>query len=671
MKLLNLMLCGMLACSVANAQTDSTYLDLGRMRARKEFTQTTAIKASDLAQMPFTNLSDAIRLWVNGAYTDKSTMTYVVDGVMISDADAYSIYDIEEITIVQNALSQSNGAGYVQTLALITTKKGNGAKPHFSVAGQAFVVDRKLSGGTYNFNFFSQYNVTASAKIGKVAVGGSVNFLHDEMPVTQGNELIPTVPNLNRFRTHLWAETDLGEKSKISLHVNYAPQFGDGKYASDSLGSPDAHSMKFNDALVNATLQLQTAFTSALHNKFSAGYMANKQHGHDDVMYDYQHSYDSAYYNQLGQFENNVKGHTLFINDNISYNWRLKDWSIEPAVNLNFQAIKYESKNAYATGGPGLGGGGTRGWTEQNLKGNILTATPSLAITYKNIVSIQGGIAQDLSKLVQKDYNGSKAYPFVNVAANLLPAKTNLSWKLYGSYAKTATINNLPAYQINDLGTYVDNFGGTKPGSVFVFGSGSIYVSPVPKNYDQRYQAGTDFSFFKNRLTLGYNYLNTSDVIFTSTTLPGNISAFLAGKYTMERHQVSLVGQVLQGGTFGWRTGLFVNFFKNTINYEDLKISANQKTNSGGWTNRFAYKRLSLGVDLLYLLNAQTSVAAGKTEKHNSLLLQNVYLAYAINSKKLHNLNSYISSRNLADSNIMPLASDNRRFYGAGVKFDF
>lgn len=665
MKVFNLMLCGMLACAVANAQTDSTYLDLGRMRARKEFTQTTVIKASDLAQMPFTNLSDAIRLWVNGAYTDKSTIAYVVDGVMINDADAYSIYDIEEVTIVQNALSQPNGAGYMQTLALIKTKKGNGTKPRYSAAAQVFVVNRKLNSGTYNFNFFNQYNFTGSANIGKVAVGGSVNFLHDEMPVTHVNELTPTVPNLNRFRTHLWAETALGKKSRVSLHVNYAPQFGDGKYTTDTTGNPDAHSMKFNDALVNATVQLQTAFTSALHNKFSAGYTANKQHGHDDVMYDYQHGYDSASYSRLGQFEDNVKGHTLFINDNISYNWRLRDWSIEPAVNFNFQALKFDSENLYATWSSGMYH--SYSGRSQNLKGNILNATPSLAITYKNIINIQGGIVQDLSKLVQKDYDQSKAYPFVNIAANLLPAKTNLSWKIYGSYAKTAAINNLPAYQINDLGTYADNFDAANLGGTFT--SGSIYVSPMPKNYDQRYQAGTDFSFFKNRLTLGYNYLNTSDVVYTSAALPPNVFLWLKGKYTMERHQVSLVGQVLQSGNFKWRTGLFVNFFSNTLNYEDLKMSTTQKPNSGGWTNRFAYKRFSLGVDLLYLLKEQTSVGAGQFEKHNSLLVQNVYLAYALGKK--HNWNVYVSGRNIADSNIMPLASDRRSFYGGGVKFDF
>jgi hypothetical protein len=81
------------------------------------------------------------------------------------------------------------------------------------------------------------------------------------------------------------------------------------------------------------------------------------------------------------------------------------------------------------------------------------------------------------------------------------------------------------------------------------------------------------------------------------------------------------------------------------------------------------------GADLLYLFNGYVLVGDPvtiiKQEKHNSILLQNAYIAYSLNSKKLHNLEVYLSTRNAADSNIIPLASDNRRFYGAGVKFDF
>ncbi|MBV4358482.1 TonB-dependent receptor [Pinibacter aurantiacus] len=668
MKFLNLMLCGVLACAVANAQTDSTYLDLGRMRARKEFTQTTVIKASDLAQMPFTNLSDAIRLWVNGSYTDKSTMVYVVDGVMINDADAYSIYDIEEITIVQDGLSQPNGAGNLQTLALITTKKSRSAKPHFSFAGQAYVVDRKMDTEKNYFNFFNQYNLTGSGNIGKVAVGGSINFLHDEMPVPKvDGETVATAPDLNRIRLHLWTQTDLGKKSKLSLHVNYTPQFGGGKYTEGATSNENAHSTDFNETLINATLQLQTAFTSALYNKFSVGYTTNKQKGADDVMYNYFVNGDSTSFSRLGKFNANLKGHTFFINDNIGYNWRLKNWSVEPAVNVNFQSIKFDTYSGYFIDAGGLAGP-SAGGSSRNGKGNFFTVTPSLAITYKNILNVQGGFVQDFSKLVEKDYEQSNAYPFVTVAANVLPANTQLIWKVYGSYAKTFALNNFSMFQLDDLVSYNDLF--SSPATGFLSGPGT-YIPQPAKNYNERYQAGSDFSFFKKRITLGYNYLNASDVQYVQLTFPGTGIMYFPGKYTTERHQVSVVGEVLQNSPVKWRTGVFVNFFKNNLNFDGLDLAFDEKPYSGGWTNRFSYKRLSFGADLLYLLNKDVALSPNKTEKHNSILLQNIYLAYALHSKALPNMSVYISSRNLADSNIMPLASDNRRFYGGGVKFDF
>jgi hypothetical protein len=599
-------------------------------------------------------------------------MAYVVDGVMINDADAYSIYDIEEITIVQNALSQANGAGNLQTLALITTKKSKSTKPRFSFAGQAFVVDRKMDAEKNYFNFFNQYNLTGSANIGKVAVGGSVNFLHDEMPVAKAkDESASTAPDLNRFRLHIWAQTDLGKKSKIALHANYTPQFGDGQYTDGFTGSLNKHSVNFNESLVNATLDLQTAFTSVLHNKFSVGYTANNQKGTEEVKHNYFVNGDSVSYGQLGKNDAGLKGHTFFINDNIGYNWTLRNWSVEPAVNINFQSIKFDSHSGSSIN-DGVQGS-TRNLSSQNGKGNFLTIAPSVAITYKNIVNVQGGFMQDVSTIVQKDYDESGLYPFVNVAANVLPAISKISWKVYGSYAKTFALNNFSMFQVNDLVSYDDFFSTTGTGTGTVFGT-SPYVPAVTRHYDDRYQAGSDFSFFNKRITLAYNYLNTSDVEYAQLVTPNQQYIFYSGKYNMQRHQVSVTGNVLQSGAFKWRTGLFVNFFKNNMNFEDLTVNVDEKPNSGGWTNRFSYKRFSAGADLLYLINGQRIESDGvslKMIKHNSLLLQNVYLAYALHSTALPNMSIYISSRNTADSNIMPLAIDNRRFYGAGVKFDF
>src|SRR5215475_13110614 len=87
----------------ADAQFDSTHLDLGYLSLKKDFTQQLAIRGTDLEKMPFTNLSDAIAVWLYGVYTNPSTLLYVVDGNPVADVNAYSVYDIEEVVLVQHA----------------------------------------------------------------------------------------------------------------------------------------------------------------------------------------------------------------------------------------------------------------------------------------------------------------------------------------------------------------------------------------------------------------------------------------------------------------------------------------------------------------------------------------------------------------------------------------
>lgn len=650
MKYLNLMLCGMLACAVANAQTDSTYLDLGRMRARKEFTQTTVIKASDLAQMPFTNLSDVIRLWVNASYTDKSTMVYVIDGVMINDADAYSIYDIEEITIIQNALSQFNGAASLQTLALIQTKRAKGEQPHFSFAAQAFAVTQKEKGYNYTTELFHQYNLSGSGKIGKVAVGGSVDYLHDAMPTYNDSTKIITTPNIDRFRGHLWARTKLGKKSTLAFQGSYTPQNCNSNFSSFSLPVWTSYVRKYNESLLNATLQLQTAITSTLQNRFSAGYTTNVQKVSDSTV-------NTSGFNSRSE----LNGHQVYLNDNLSYTWNFKNWSIEPALSFNFQSLKYDYDRSYFSWPAG-----SHSSTTNQEKGSFLTATPMVAITYKNILNIQGGFTQDLSEIVQKDYDGSKTYPFVTVAANALPSNTKLSWKIYGSYAKMFASNNLSAFQLNDFDLYTSYF--PRPYSIFSYG---IWPQgpTASTNSNERYQAGSDLSFAQKRITVGYNYLKAANTEFAQFTSPGEGIYYFQGNFIMHRHQLTVTGEVLQKNTVKWRTGFLMNFFKN---YSTSFGSTVEETPvAGGWTNRVNYKRISMGADLMYLFSKNLHSVQGESPNYKSILLQNVYLAYSFDVGKLHNASVYISSRNLTDSNIMPLSTDGRRFYGGGVRFDF
>jgi len=60
--------------------------------------------------MPFSQLTMALNAWLHGIQAHSARVNYVVDGNLMQDINAYSIYDVEEITLVQNALVQLNGA---------------------------------------------------------------------------------------------------------------------------------------------------------------------------------------------------------------------------------------------------------------------------------------------------------------------------------------------------------------------------------------------------------------------------------------------------------------------------------------------------------------------------------------------------------------------------------
>src|SRR5882724_2865291 len=85
------------------AQNDSSYFDLGVVRLQKKFAQYQSIKGADLEKMPFANLSEAINVWLYGVYSNSASLVYLVDGNIVPDVNAWSIYDIEEVVLVQSA----------------------------------------------------------------------------------------------------------------------------------------------------------------------------------------------------------------------------------------------------------------------------------------------------------------------------------------------------------------------------------------------------------------------------------------------------------------------------------------------------------------------------------------------------------------------------------------
>src|ERR1700759_3345553 len=126
----------------AYAQNDSTRLDLGGIVLKKAFTQHISIKGEDLEKMPFSNLAEAINVWLYGDYSTTFNLVYVVDGNEVSDVNTYDVHDIEEVVFVQHAAALMGTGGNQRQIVLVTTRKGTG-KFGLRGAAQAMLVHTK------------------------------------------------------------------------------------------------------------------------------------------------------------------------------------------------------------------------------------------------------------------------------------------------------------------------------------------------------------------------------------------------------------------------------------------------------------------------------------------------------------------------------------------------
>ncbi len=652
----------------ANAQLDSVYMNAGKIKLRKSFTQSTVIKASDLEKIPITNISEAIRLWTNGFNAGKNSVYYMIDGIMMQDVDAYNILDIEEIVIVQNALAQYNSSNS-QLLAIVTTKKNKSKAPAFNFSSQVFGVTKKVDDYKTTPGVFHQYYLSGSGGVGKVRFGGSANYVHDMMPVRKNDDsnYISTKPNIDRIRLTGWVQADLGEKNRLTIQANYTPQYyGYEDTVLTPFQSFNTSKEKFNETLINSMLHLRSNFSS-FRNDFSFTLVSNKQNGDEDRYYYYFPSYTS--YTGLFVEKYRMKFLIFNINDNISYTWQLKEWLIEPAVDIAFQNLDYDYYK-------GVIGGTSESWKRNDAKWKRLTVTPSVAVYYKNIFNVQGGFLKDATKIVKNSYRKKKIYPFVSVAANVLPEKAKVNWKIYGSYGKSFLSHEL----INMLNDFNYNI---YPKNIIASNDADLkssffnYVVEAQEQYNNRYHAGTVLSLLQNKLSISYNYLQAENFLMVPYhPFPSVDDMYVPAKNTMQNNQVAINSVIANNKKFEWRQGLYINFLNNRIqpdksSYRGTENYHMDRSIWGGWTNRFSYKNISLGFDILYSIEKKKEEYFVEKEKHNSLLLQHAFIGYTITCKNDKNIDIYISARNLADSYVQPLAADRRKYFGAGLKVGF
>ncbi|HEY6902392.1 MAG TPA: hypothetical protein VI233_17165, partial [Puia sp.] len=208
----------------AYAQRDSSHLDLGYTSINKNFTQQISISGADLEKMPFTNLSDAIRAWLYGGYTTSYGLVYVVDGNPVTDVNAYSVFDIEQVTLVQDATALAGLGGGQGQMVLVTTRRGKG-KRGITATAQTGLVNSNVDGTSTNTWMYHQYYMGAYRNLEKVSFGVSAGFQRDVFPLEKEENIkINTPLNLQRWRLNGYFDWRINNRNLVEVGMNYTPQ---------------------------------------------------------------------------------------------------------------------------------------------------------------------------------------------------------------------------------------------------------------------------------------------------------------------------------------------------------------------------------------------------------------------------------------------------------------
>jgi len=674
----------LLACTVvllavffnsAKAQSDTSNYDLGRLTLQRKFTQAITIKAADMEKMPFSSLSEVINIYFNGIYGNKQSLAYVINGNLNTDIGAYSIYDIDEITFIQNATTVLNGITPTQVLVLVKTKRGGPGRSGIMINGQTNIVSmytnhieptisRSYNAGNTTTNLYHQYYLSGYVNKKKYTAGISASVQHNVFSQYWNKTIFSTIKpyTSDRFRFNGYIDVKLGKKNVLSVSGGYVPQ-RDRQTQINAFVSPNGKSDELyiydSQNLYYADLKLKSQILKGLNNVLSAGF---------------QRVQTNANYDDFGQIFNFIRDsvaatNTYLVKDELSYVLRIGDLTLNPAVN-----ITYRQGRDTATSSSG------RIITKQKQ----VAVTPSLTVNYDDIVMLQGGVQKitNTNILPYKGYEFPKILPFGSVSVDVLRpfevSDTTAKLMLFGSFSRSQ------AYTGDVTGSLSYHIGFLLSGI-----SGPVYNSMVNpyKTYDQL-QGGLTLSLFKNTVSFSYNY--NIQKFNTRFSLHG-ISA--AGAPDTSRltdasiniHRAGLNFKLISTSNFSWSTNLNANLVIKKQPDNDYLISdimkyfyPGKRFITGGFVNQLTYKEFVAGIDVLYGIN-KARYTGGRfpvvIDHSNVIDLQNFYIGYKVPVRKVKSLEVYANARNLLERGI-PLEPENlhfyddRRFIGVGFKLE-
>jgi hypothetical protein len=600
-----------------------------------------------------------------------STVAFVVDGHIVTDVNIYNIGDIEEVTLVQNAAIEVNGAFRQQQMVLIETKKKKQEGWNISAAGLSAIITKKIyypstdktvKGDNSSFH---DYLISASKKTHNINAGISLGFTRDVSVMMDSLVITQKPNNLQRYRLNTYLDWTINKHHEMDVRVNLAEQPNSLFFIQRwGFNGSITYDRNGKDKMANAEVNLRSNWGHGLTNSLSIAYTGS---GYDDSLRDIVVFPNPTSFSQSHYWE---KTRNLLLTNTFRWTVQKTNFSFSPALNISHRYLKeHMESNSVSVS------------TSQQFfqflqknKGNKWLVTPSFDFLYKEAVNLQAGVVTDLSRL-----HNDRFYPYATLSANmnkLGSIEGPVKWQFFASYAKAGYFLDhvywLRQFAIDGTSEIINY----NP-----YANQVTYYPPLDSSF-YNWQLGTKLALFNDHLTLSYNFEKRNFIGPTGvTTWMGQALAYI--KTTSTTHDIRAELKIFNGHAFNWFSGIHFTSIKNKVplpypmspwevTYYQMGDANDAKRSwSSGWNNRIQYKSLFFGLDVLYHFSKTgwvKKVPSPVEDNFNLLSIYNAYLAYHLTLQKNKELDLYLSLRNPYQNEDYMRFMDTRTYYGAGFR---
>ncbi|GGH62800.1 hypothetical protein HNQ91_001336 [Filimonas zeae] len=641
------------------AQKDSSWLQLSRFSVARQSVPSFTITGAQLSEMPYSDLGQAIGVWIGPALATGTNTMFVVDGIPVNDVNIYSIQDIDSITFLQTGPGQLAGlARSQQYMVLISTKRNTSGKWQWRAAGATAFVNRADSAA--KAGLYHQYNLSVANGTDKLNYGASAGYTHDVFPQVELRGYEKQRPlRENRYRVNTWLEGAVLQHHRFRLDAAYVTQRHSDSYRIVGNGAYKYldYNMLNKDRLLNLKADIRSSLGAGFSNRIIADFF-HLRFGEESIG---EIPGESV---SLSRLDKKVRN--WMVGERFGYDFHRKQQYFSASVDVRYRHIDYTGTGFSWVSTAGVNGAIVQ-TTWSTMRTKSLIATPTLAWGVQDLVDVQAGMLYSILKYQNQPKH---FFPFASASLDLLHCIYRQSPVSLRLYASVAAANDFPetgwgrltqpGKQASLLEQGQLNF---FPGS---FGYYSAFTLFNKNNNNTRFQGGVRLGMLKNSLLLDYVFDKSNILGGYYLSVPYNLPTWIntQSPYTRHRFALSVKADL---GRINWISVLSAEVIRHRPEYKRGlydPVEVKDFFTTAGFANRLTYNSWFGALDLVGAFNKASGV-----DKRNTIVLQQVHLGRKFTSKATA-FEWYAFARTPFNNVNLPLA-DLRRYYGIGCTAAF